>query len=248
MVAAVGKKHERVAQALMDDIRSGKQKVGAPLPSENELAKAFGVSRHTVRVALGSLQDRGMISSQQGVGSVVLAKRPSARYSQSFDSLADLTQYASNTRVEIVDKQECVLGEELAAWLGCRPGERWWRVRTQRYSRNNGRRIAVSEIFIPYVFGSVVAQSGKTGAPIFKMIEKLYGESITEIRQEISAAIASPADAEALGLTPPQALLVLVRRYFNAKGQLLEATRSLHPAESFNYSMRVRLTATPSEA
>jgi len=54
--------HQRIAAALTEKINSGELPDGARLPSERELAAAFGASRNTVRNALLSLQAAGLIA------------------------------------------------------------------------------------------------------------------------------------------------------------------------------------------
>ena len=62
---------EMVRGDLFERIRSGELAVGEKLPSENELARAFGVSRPVVREALESLRAVGLIVSHSGRGSYV---------------------------------------------------------------------------------------------------------------------------------------------------------------------------------
>lgn len=50
------------------EIRSGLIGAGQKLPSELELTRRYGVNRHTVRMALLKLADKGLVVSRQGVG------------------------------------------------------------------------------------------------------------------------------------------------------------------------------------
>jgi DNA-binding GntR family transcriptional regulator len=52
-----------------------------------------------------------------------------------------------------------------------------------------------------------------------------------------------PSEKEALilGLGHDEPVLVITRRYYGKQMQLLEATRTVHPAASFTYQMDVRL-------
>jgi DNA-binding GntR family transcriptional regulator len=156
IVPVAGTKRARIAHALSTDIQEGKYPIGSALPSENELAQSFGVSRHTIRIALTTLHDSGLITSHQGVGNIVRANNTSLRYAQSFDSLGNLLQYAANTPVEITGKSEVVANAAMAAWLGCKQGERWWRVTTIRFSSGKKTRVASTEKFNPYMFGSIL--------------------------------------------------------------------------------------------
>lgn len=57
---------ERVAQRLLELIRTGNLKAGDKLPTENELATALQVSRPIVREALRALSILGIVESRQG--------------------------------------------------------------------------------------------------------------------------------------------------------------------------------------
>ncbi len=55
----------------MEAIRSGEFKVGDKLPSEQAMAESIGVSRPSIREALGALRIVGIIETINGVGTVV---------------------------------------------------------------------------------------------------------------------------------------------------------------------------------
>ena len=61
----------RVYSELLDAIRFGRFALGQRLPSENELAQTYNVSRPIIRVALSRLREDGLIVSKQGAGSFV---------------------------------------------------------------------------------------------------------------------------------------------------------------------------------
>lgn len=61
-----------LAQRLSEDIASGQLKPGEKLPTENQLAEAFGVSRPIVREAIGRLKHDGLVVSRQGAGVFVV--------------------------------------------------------------------------------------------------------------------------------------------------------------------------------
>jgi len=60
-----------VIEALTDQIVSGELSVGAQLPSEPALCEIFGVSRITMREAVKSLEEKGLVLARQGSGTTV---------------------------------------------------------------------------------------------------------------------------------------------------------------------------------
>jgi GntR family transcriptional regulator len=235
-------KHSLIADALSSEIQTGKYKVGDLLPSEPELSLRFGVSRHTVRTALRSLHEIGLVSSMQGVGTQVQGSKPSSHYSHAFSSAEDLLQYATSTRVRVVDHQQVLVDQDMASQFGCKPGEHWWRIRTVRSEPLSRVVVAYSEIHIPLAFGAVVEEALKSKQPVFALIEQRFQEKILEIQQEISCLSQMPTEVSTLlKLAPQSPGMQITRRYLGKGGRVLEVARTVHPSDRFKYAMRVQL-------
>lgn len=66
---------QRVVDGISERIAGGALKPGERVPPEPVLMQEFGVSRSVVREAISRLQASGLLRTQQGVGSFVLAPR-----------------------------------------------------------------------------------------------------------------------------------------------------------------------------
>ena len=64
-----------IADALTNDIASGRYRPGDRLPTEAELSARFGVNRHTVRRGLAALAEAGLTHARRGAG-VFVAQSP----------------------------------------------------------------------------------------------------------------------------------------------------------------------------
>ena len=75
-------------------------KPGDKLPTESELVRGFGVSRTVVREAISRMQAAGLVDTQHGVGTFVLAtKAESSFYIASADiATAIATRYGVSQR------------------------------------------------------------------------------------------------------------------------------------------------------
>jgi GntR family transcriptional regulator, transcriptional repressor for pyruvate dehydrogenase complex len=96
---------------LLEEIMAGRFSVGDRLPTENQLAQRFSVSRPVVREALQRLQTDGVVIARQGSGTYV-QRSPSQR-------VAELTSQHSLHEVLQVMELRMAL-EELAAKLAAR--------------------------------------------------------------------------------------------------------------------------------
>jgi DNA-binding FadR family transcriptional regulator len=62
---------QEIAEALTEEIASGRLKAGERLRSERDLCETFAVSRSSVREAIKTLQSRGLVEGRPGGGTFV---------------------------------------------------------------------------------------------------------------------------------------------------------------------------------
>lgn len=87
---------DKVAQLISDDyILSERIMAGELLPSETLLCDVYKVSRVTIRAAIRSIWDHGLISVRNGVGAVVLPRAKEVRHG--LDRLASIDTFARET-------------------------------------------------------------------------------------------------------------------------------------------------------
>jgi DNA-binding FadR family transcriptional regulator len=67
---------DAVRDQLLDRVVTGTLSIGDKLPSENDLARSFGVSRPVVREAIGTLRAWGIVASKNGSGTFITAVQP----------------------------------------------------------------------------------------------------------------------------------------------------------------------------
>ena len=229
----------RLAQSLGDGIASGRYSVGSLLPTEAELGQTFGVSRYTVRQAIQHLRQQGLVSARKGVGTRVEARRRKSSYTHAFHSLAELLQYASQTRLSVLSQDTRSARAAEAELLGCRLGKRWLRATGVRYPARGGKPICLSEIFVDAAYEAIAEEIGRARTAICAIIERRFGETIVEVEQQIEGAILSGDEAQHLDADEGDPALRITRRYFVTGRRLIELSISLHPADRFSYAMTI---------
>ena len=71
-----GAKYRQIADDLREQIGAGTLRPGDRLPTEPQLATAYGASRSTIRLAVGMLTTNGLVETRQGMGTFV--RQPAA--------------------------------------------------------------------------------------------------------------------------------------------------------------------------
>ena len=105
--------YRQLALRLREGIDSGDIKVREKIPSENELAREYGIGRPTVRQATDLLVREGMLQRRRGAGTFVL---PPARRIDLFSlagTSAALKQLSLPIQIELLSQQKKILGPKM---------------------------------------------------------------------------------------------------------------------------------------
>ena len=218
---------------LLRDISSGKYPVGSLLPTEGQLGKTYGVSRHTVREATRKLVDSGLISRRPSIGTIVLAARPAAPYVAALGSLKELMDYTNTTRLELLGESRVTADEQLASDLRCAVGSEWVELQTKRHLAGQDAPISLTKVYLRPEFSGIATHLHGDHVSIYELLQTLYGQKVHSVLQQIEATL-MPADvATLLHLKAGSPALRMLRCYFDQSGRLLSASANLYIADRF---------------
>jgi GntR family transcriptional regulator len=147
----------KIREAIRTDIKTGIVKRGEKLPSEDELAASYGVSRMTVRQGITDLIDEGLLYRRQGVGTFVAQLHVERDHSR-------LTNFFEISQMSGVEVSERVLNLEVipaklqvAKALSLSEGEFVICIKTLRYTENVP--VTIHEAYVPHRFFSALLEA-----------------------------------------------------------------------------------------
>ncbi len=108
----------QVADGIERGIADGAFAAGEKLPGETEIAETYRVNRHTVRRALATLAERGLVRAERGSGTYVEAQRLAypLRSRTRFSEIVGAG--GREPRGQLIDASEDIATRELARQLG----------------------------------------------------------------------------------------------------------------------------------
>ncbi|WP_237571614.1 GntR family transcriptional regulator [Mycolicibacterium lacusdiani] len=237
---SVDHRYLQVARTLRKEIVDGVYPVGTQLPTEHELRERFGVSRYTVREALRRLRDDNLVSSRPRAGTMVVARDASNSYAQEVMSINDLLAFAAGARFAIDSNAMVTVDDDLAAHTGLSSGTQWLAVLGTREVDGDPVPICRTEYYVNRAFAAVGRLLHRHDGPIFPLIEDLFGVSVVEVHQEISAVSVSADLADRLKVDQGSAALEMRRTYTTSDGEVAQVTVNTHPSSRFRHSMTMR--------
>ena len=227
-------KYGLVADQIQRDIQTEKYPVGSNLPTENELMRAYGVSRDTIRKALQSLRNLGLVSSRQGRGSRVEAIGKTATLVERIQSIDELIKFGQGARRSLLRAEIIEADRSLAEPFGAETGRRLLEAHLLRFGNDDDNQpIAYLVVWIDALFEAITEDLGKEALSIAELIERKFGVGVGAVRQKVWA---TNLDAEAAGLLKrdvDEAALAIERTYYDHPGGKIHLrAKSIYAADS----------------
>jgi GntR family transcriptional regulator len=237
----------QIARELTAAIANGDYPVGSHLPTELELCKHFAISRFTAREAVRVLSSAGLVTRRQRVGTIVIATPDEARYTHAPSSVYDLLQYAQDTELRLIYIGKIALARDRAQQFGAKVGDEWIYaigLRTESIlvpgKADQSRPICVTRLFLNPVLKGIDAKLRERKTAVYALIEREYKVNIQRVEQELQSIALDADDAANLGSSAGSPALLVLRRYYDDRDQLLEVAENVHPGDRFTYRMQLR--------
>lgn len=239
--------YESIARDLLDAIDAGTYPVGSFIPTEQELARRYDVSRQTVRAAMRRLTELGAVSRRAGSGTRVEARVPrDESFQQTLGSLADLVALAAATRRDVRAVEPVVMDRRMAQRFGCPPGSRWVCVSYLRdAARPKTAPLAWVDCYVEESYADAVTDLAGDSRLVSEIIAARYGVEAVEVRQTVAACALPAAAAGALGAEAGSPALSVIRRYLDARGRIYEISESMHPGERYAVTSVLKRRVAP---
>jgi GntR family transcriptional regulator len=218
-------KYKQVADSLVRRIQAGEIGNGARLPGEVDLARAYDVSRSTVRQALSNLKQAGLIETWTGAGSFV--SYDGAYLDDRIGWSKALAQRGVDTLTRIL-LFERVDHPDLAREFGLADPSFLALDRVRSLSTKEA--ISLERSRVPWRSGfSKVLREGLVEGSLQRTLEA-HGRRPVGGVEAVSLVHLSARDAELLGRSEGDAFLATRRTVHDSAGALVERVDSLlHP-------------------
>lgn len=225
--------YERVRREILAEIETGRLAAGSFLPPEADLCRAHGVSRITLRRAVGELCDEGRLLRQQGRGTLVLPRKVRqtlvslSGFSETMDGLGRRAGHRILHRDDA--PPDAAIRTRLAAQSP---------IRFDRLLEVDGRPMTLEALWFdaarfPQVIGPVAA-----GGSFFAALREQAGVVPASAERQIDVGFASAPERAVLDIGPAQPVYRVEKTVLDAEGRPLALSRLVTPCHLVTYTLR----------
>jgi GntR family transcriptional regulator len=226
----------KIREALRTEIITGELKRGQKIPSEDELANQFGVSRMTARQGISDLIDEGLLYRRHGLGTYVAYPHVERDHTR-------LTSFFESARLRGIDARSRVLTVEtipakpkVAYALDIAEDDPVIRIETLRFADQIP--VTFHDAHIPYsLFSNILTENLET-THLWTLFEK-FGFKVKRAIQKLEAREASEELAKLMGIQVGSPILFKERTVFAEDGTPVEFTYCYNRGDM--YSLTVEL-------
>ena len=231
--------YHQLYSVLKSAILNGTIAYDSQMPTEQQLAATFDVSRITAKRAMDELANEGLIARYRGKGShVIYQYEPKPVKAPLVDMLENLLEMGKHSIVRVISIEKTVPPADIRDTLGIENNEVVNKVVRVR-SNEEG------EPYAYYVSWTAGIRKGFTKSNMERTprldIIRENGIELTKVEQTLSAENASPDIAAELGADAGDALLSILRHSYDASGKVVDVLDCLYNPKRFTYKMVMSL-------
>lgn len=223
--------YQRVKNHVLAQIRGGSWPPGQAIPTEEALARTFGVSRMTVNRAMRELSAEGLVERVQGSGTFVSEQKYQSTLLDIKNIATEIEARGHVHRSELHRLERVRAGEALAARFGVPPEA--WLFHSVVVHFENERPLQVEDRHVnPGVAPDYLSQDFATQTPNAYLMRVA---PLQRVQFTIEACAPTPAVREMLAMADAEPCLVLRRQTWSAE-QVASVAVMWHPASRYQFT------------
>lgn len=233
-----GPRYVQLRQRLSEGVTSGILSPGSPLPPERDIAAITSLSRVTVRKAIQSLAEDGIIVQRQGSGSFIAPEKEQMeqKLSRLTSFSEDMARRGKTAKSRWLERGLFMPSPDEMTSLGLSPDDSVARITRLRLA--DDAPIAIERASLPT---DILPNPLTVEKSLYETLEQ-DGHRPVRALQKISAVNLSETDANLLHVDAGDAGLRIERISYLATGRVAEFTQSTYRGDTYNFVAELRLS------
>lgn len=226
--------YEQLKDILKQKISEGEYKAGEALPGERQLMENYGVSRVTVRQAIGEMVNEGFLYRIHGKGTYVSPKRIERPLARLLGVAEELAEEGFKVDMKVIESGIKTPDHETRRELRLSETDTVFAVSRLIFADNQP--LVINHSYFPNSLGQILSNTDLSRDLIYTQLE-LYGYKISSGNQRISAGRASMEEAKYLQCKTNSPVLVVKRTTFVESGLPIHYSKGIFYGDRYEYQV-----------
>ena len=204
----------QISEAMFDGIKKMQLDPHTRIPPEDELARIFGVSKMTMRQALGKLVSDGILVRRKGSGTFISEKKIEREATQLVGFYEDIKKKGLKPSSRVIEKKVIKAETKLMDKLRLDKGEPIIKIIRVRLADEIP--LAVNYAYIPEKYCVGLLEEELSQDSLSAIVEQKYQLPVEYAVQSLQAVKATAYEASSLHITVGDPILAMERTMFNS--------------------------------
>jgi GntR family transcriptional regulator len=210
--------HTQVASQLEKHLKRGAWKPGQKIISERELMELGNISRATVRQAIGSLVQAGVLEKIQGAGTFVKQPKIEQPMNVAYSFSQQLSQLGLKLEDKLLNRDLLTASDDLAERLQIRKKSKV--IYLNRLRLIDGEPFMISKAYVPYGLCPALLED-ELETSLYALLVERYGLPVIHATDKIESLSADQATSKRLKLSSRIPLLFVERLAYTTGDRIL---------------------------
>ncbi|HEY2465273.1 MAG TPA: GntR family transcriptional regulator [Steroidobacteraceae bacterium] len=229
--------HAQLEEVLVGSIASGLLSPGSRLPTEDQLAEQYAVSRTTIRTAIQSLIARGLVAIRRGKGTFVTRPSITQELTELTGFVEDMQALGRQPSARVLDRRLVAASETVARQLSLQRGVAVARI--QRVRLADGIPLSFDETYLPKELGEKIMGDDLEQHPIFSLLEQKYATPLIEAEYRLAAVASHGTVARALGIEAGSPIFLIERTTYSGNRRPVDYERLYYRGDHIRFVTRL---------
>lgn len=229
--------YQQIQQRLAHQIQSGVYKPSEPLPSIQKIAAQMGVSQMTVRQAVKSLCELGLIYSRQGKGTFISGVKLEKEFRQVLSFSEEARAHGATPHSRLLSFRVQKPSPETQSALALGDSEKVFRLHRVRYEDSLPIGIELSCLAVNAC--PDLMETFNADASLYETLADHYGIQLTITEEVIEVGKANAEEARLLQIPRQSPVFLFTRVSFREDGKPIEHVKSTYRGDRYKIVNRL---------
>ncbi len=234
-------KHYQLAEILRATIRTGELEPGDQVPTEEKLCVGYGVSRGTVRQALVTLTQEGLLSREPGRGTFVRSDRIRSPHFTLGSFVEDMQRQGIATRTRVLKCRVMPAPVQVQKRLRLRP--RTPVIHIERLRLANDHPVLYERRYLAKRLCPELIHDDLENKSIHELLTRRYNLPMTRAVHTIEMRLLSRPEAKLLEVPPGTPAFFVDRLTYTTGGRPAVWYQALYRGDEYSFRAEVDLSA-----